>query len=257
MKRTLVTVLGSAALLVAVSPTAKADAFLSLQNGLITKSCNTSMAINVGTNCLIVDGFIGVVLGDSEINFSGSVGGYSVTAFKLANSQGAAFSQATTGQTEVANIAALATALTVSYAINNFALPAGSPLTLSASQSAVYASATVGSSQTFTGWGNALNTLAVVTGPPFSTTAVCSAPATAPPAQACATVGPAVLFPRVGNFALNGQQVINLNQGGSASYQSQIVVMPPNVVLELGSVVLLATGLFGLVGGRRFFRRNA
>ena len=47
MKRSLVTVLGSAALLVAVSPAAKADAFLSLQNQAVVPSCDNSTAAGV------------------------------------------------------------------------------------------------------------------------------------------------------------------------------------------------------------------
>src|SRR5262249_10555769 len=74
MKRALVTVLGSATLLVAFSPTAKADAFLSLQNGASLLSCNTSMAFSA-TNCGA--GF-SAVLGGNSISFLGSVGGYSI-----------------------------------------------------------------------------------------------------------------------------------------------------------------------------------
>ena len=44
MKRALASVFGSVALLVAVSSTAKADAFLSLQNGATLLTCNNSTA---------------------------------------------------------------------------------------------------------------------------------------------------------------------------------------------------------------------
>ena len=63
-KSTLVTVLGSAALLVAVSPTAKADAFLSLQNGATILSCDNSTAAGVAA-CL-ASGFT-TVLGANGI----------------------------------------------------------------------------------------------------------------------------------------------------------------------------------------------
>jgi len=257
MKRTLVTVLGSAALLVAVSPTAKADAFLSLQNGAITLTCNNSTAGGVAA-CLAA-GFT-TVLGGNGIAFAGAVGGYSVFDLSLtSNSPGTSgFAFATDSKTAISNISAGATALTVLFAVNNFALPAGSPLTLSASQAATFVSAAAGSSQNFIGWGNMLNTLGAGPGngvPDATPDCVNFAPA--PPTSACSSAGPPVVFTRVGNFAVNGREIINLNQGGTASFQGSLAVTPPTTVPEPGSIVLVATGLFGLVGGRRMFRRNS
>jgi hypothetical protein len=253
IRKTLVTVLGSATLLVAVSPTAKADAFLSLQNGALTLSCNTSIAFSA-VNCGA--GF-NAVLGGNSIGFFGTVGGYSVANLALAtNSPGnpdLAF--VTDTKTAVANVSAGATALTVLFAVNNFALPAGSFLIASASQSGTFADATAGSSQNFTAWANALNTLGAGPGNgTVVTTPNCVSTLNAPPAQACATQSNPVLFARTGNFALNGREIINLNQGGNASFTGTIAA---TAVPEPGSIVLVATGLFGLVGGRRVFRRKA
>ena len=255
MKRTLVTVLGSAAMVVAMSPAAKADAFLSLQNQAVVLSCINSTAAQVAA-CL-ANGFT-TVLGGNSISFAGTVGGYSVGDVTLAsNSPGGVFSFATDTKTNIQNLTAGATALVVSFAVNNFTLPAGSPLTLSASQAATFINATAGSSQAFAGWGNAANTLATATGTPV-VTPNCVNPATAPPVNACSAVGTPVLFARAGNFALSGQETINLNQGGIGNFQGSIAVTPPiSSVPEPGSLVLLATGLFGLVGGRRMFRRTA
>jgi hypothetical protein len=258
MKRKLVTVLGSAVLLVAVSPSARADAFLSLANGGTTLSCTNTTAAQV-VACAGL-GFVTAV-GSNVISFTGAVGGYQIVDVTLtANSPGtSAIGFATVTKTAVANISAGATALIVSFAVNNFALPAGTPLTLSASQSATFVSAAAGVSQAFTGWGNILNNL--LAGPGNGTpvtTPSCVNPAPAPPVNACSSVGVPVLFTRAGNFALNGQETILLNQGGVSSFQGSIAVTPPaSTVPEPGSIVLVATGLFGLVGGRRMFRRNA
>ena len=78
----------------------------------------------------------------------------------------------------------------------------------------------------------------------------------APPAQACSQQSSPVLFARSGNFALNGREIINLNQGGIANFTGAIVATPITTP-EPGSIILVATGLFGLVGGRRVFRRKA
>jgi len=257
MKRTLVTVLGSATLLVAVSPAAKADAFLSLQNGVITKSCDNSTA--VGVSACQAAGFT-TVLGGNSIGFLGTVGGYSVADLSLvSNSPGnSALAFATDTKSVVANISAGATALTVLFAVNNFALPAGSQLTASASQSGTFAAATVGSSQNFTAWANALNTLGAGPGNgTVVTTPLCVPAADAPPAQACSQQSNPVPFTRTGNFALNGREIINVSGSSSARFTGTIVATPPTAVPEPGSIVLVATGLFGLVGGRRVFRRKA
>ena len=257
MKRALASVFGSVALLVAVSSTAKADAFLSLQNGATLLTCNNSTAAGV-TACQAA-GFT-TVLGGSGIGFAGAIGGYMVFDLALtSNTPGnPLLAFATDTKTAVANLSGGATPLIVSFAVNNFALPAGSPLTLSAAQSATFLSSPAGNSQSFTGWGNVANTLATATGTAVATPN-CVNPAASPPANACSSAGVPVLFARAGNFALNGVETINLSQGGIANFQGGVVVTPPleQLVPEPASFVLMAAGLLALVGGRRVLRRKA
>ena len=254
MKRQLVMALGSAALMAAVSSTARADAFLSLNNGATTLSCNTSLAFNAG-NCGA--GFT-AVLGGSTIDFTGAVGGYALNDLRLGSNTPGTPVIGFVGDSKnlVGNVSAGATALTVSFAVNNFNLPAGSPLTLSAAQSATFIQAAAGTSQAFTGWGNSANTLATSTGTAV-VTPLCVNPAAAPPVNSCSEAGVPVLFTRSGLFALNGVEVINLNQGGVASFQGGIAVTPPTTVPEPGTYALMATGLLALVGGRRVMKRKA
>jgi len=252
MKRTLVTVLGSAALLFAVSPVARADAFLSLSNG-VTKSCNNSTAAGV-TACTAA-GFV-TSLGSNVISFSGSVGGYTVLDVTVSSNSpgtsGGAFALDT--KTQVQNISAGATALTVNFAQNNFSLPAGSPLTLAVSHSGTFVSATAGSQEAFMGFADAANGLVAGNGVAEGTPA-CVSPGGS--TSACAASGVPVNFTRAGAFGLNGSEVINLNQSINTTASFSASVNALNVVPEPGSLVLLATGFIGLVGGRRVWRRKA
>jgi hypothetical protein len=253
MKRTLVTVLGSAALLVAVSPVARADAFLSLTNG-VTKSCDNSTAAGV-TACTAA-GFT-TVLGANLISFTGSVGGYSVTDVTLnGNSPGSpAVAFAVDTKNTVTNLSAGATSLTVNFAINNFALPAGSPLALTASHSGTFTNGVTTDREAFMAWGNSANTLVVGSGV-AEAVPLCSSPGGAG-ATACAAAGLPVNFTRAGAFALNGSEVITLTQNPAVNASFTATVNAQNVVPEPGSLVLLATGFIGLVGGRRVWRRKA
>jgi len=251
MKRSLLTVLGSTALLVAVSPAARADAFLSLHNDATTLTCNNSTAAGV-TACTAA-GFTTAV-GSNIITFSGIVGGYNVGLVTLvANSPGtAALATATDTKTNATNLGSV-NPLQVAFAVNNFTLPGGNPLVLSASQSATFSTAAPLSSSAFTGFANAANTLAPGVGTADPTPA-CVNPVGAPPANACSSVGAPVLFVHGGAYAISGMEDINLNVGGTGNFTGTVDVSPTP---EPGSLVLLATGLIGVVGGGRRMRRRA
>jgi len=255
MKRTLVTVLGSAALLVAVSPAARADAFLSLSSNGVTVSCNTALAFNAG-NCGA--NFTAVANGN-QISFGALggviVGGYKVVSVDLTSNQpgNSAIAFAADTKSQVQNISANAgTMFTVNFAVNGYTAPNGTTLTLNTSQSGTFTNAGTTSSQAFSGAADAVgNSLTPMAGTTESTPNCVSTTA------ACSTVGSPTNFARTGNFALSGSQNITLLQGPNTQAGFTAQVNATNVVPEPGSLVLLATGFIGLVGGRRVWRRKA
>jgi len=72
-----------------------------------------------------------------------------------------------------------------------------------------------------------------------------------------ASVGVPVAFARIGRYALNDQETINLNQGGIGKFPGVDRGHAAKLSSGAGSLILLATGMFGLIGGRRMFRPNA
>jgi len=248
MKRTLIAGFGTAILVLSFSAPANASALLSLTNGATTVTCDNSQAFTA-TNCGA--GFT-TAANSNSISFSGTVGGYSVGNVNLnSNSPGSA-TLATTSDAKnfIQNISAGATTLTINFAENNFSLPAGSTLNLSASQSGTFSQATAGSNQNFTGFADGASNLLDVGGT-ASITPQCTNPAAAPPTQDCSTTGPVTQFARTSAlFAMSGTEVIALNQGGIANFTANVDVTP---TAEPASILLMSTGL---IAAARALRRR-
>jgi hypothetical protein len=254
MKKMLLAMVATVVLVLGYSPSAQADSFLSITVGATTISCNNSTTAGV-TACGTA-GFT-TSLASNVITIAGvSIGGYSISSIVLVGNQPGTPAQANAIDTKTAiTNNSGASPLVVQFASNNYSLPVGSPLTLSASQAGTFTVGKVGDTESFTGFGNAANTLAV-TGV-ADVTPNCALSVVAPPVNSCSTVGPTTPFARSGNFALAGMQQVNIAQGSTASFTATVAATPPATppVPEPSSVLLLGTGLIMLAGGRKLRRK--
>ena len=252
MNRKLLTVMGSTALLAVGGSTARADSFLSLNvNGTIV-TCNNSLAFTA-TNCGA--GFSTVANGN-VITFTGTVagvnfGGGGITGVQLAGNQpgGATQSFSTDTKSLITNTLAAVANVTVSFASNNFSLPAGTPMAFNGTQTLNFVGGTGTVTQNFTGFGDATNTLTPGTGS-SSVTPACVVNSAA---TSCASNGPTNTFARTGNYAMSGIETFALAQGQVINASGSVVA---TAAPEPTSLALLATGLFGLGGGVVRKRRN-
>jgi hypothetical protein len=257
MKKTVFAVFGAAALVLGMSSAAKASALLTLSNGGTTLSCNTSQAVVAGGNCdpafFAIGSNINGVAGDKITFLGGNVGGYNVSNVTLTGNQpGSSPSFALDTKTAVTNVSAGTSTLTVNFAENDYSLPLGSPLSLSASQSATFTVDPLAvDNEDFTGYGNSANTLAIAG--VADTTPNCKNPSPNPQSnqEACGTAGVPTTFSRSGNFALAGSESIHLAQGDTASFTATVDADAVPGVPEPASMFLLGTGLLGLAAKAR------
>jgi hypothetical protein len=217
------------------------------------------MAVVAGGNCdpafFAIGSNINGIVGDKVTFLGGNVGGYNISNVTLTGNQpGSAPSFALDTKTAVTNVSAGTSTLTVNFAENDYSLPAGSPLSLSASQSATFTvDPTSVDNEDFTGFGNSLNTLAIAGVP--DTTPNCKNPSPNPQnnQEACGTAGVPTTFARSGNFALAGQELIHLSQGDTASFTATVDADAVSAVPEPATLFMFGTGVAIL--GRRL-RKN-
>jgi hypothetical protein len=247
--------------MVVCSTNANADAILVLTDtsGGPAKSCNTSMAINVGTNCLIADGFIGAVLGANSIFFTGSIGGFTIVALNIGGNQPGTN---VAGNVLNSTFSVLHTAgtgnLQIDYGGNNFNLPAGPGLFLSGSASGTYGQSQATDVMNLQVWGRPDNALIIPGGGLGGATTTASCIPGAGLTTSCDTVTPEVGFVRLATpYALTARQIITQSTLDTlaASYDTSVAAnAQPTQVPEPASIVLLGAGLLLLATRRRAWK---
>jgi hypothetical protein len=256
MKRILTVSVMLVALFVAVyAPNAQAAAvmFISDSTGG-SANCDNSQAfsaVNSGA------GFL-TAANASSITFQGSVGGFSIERVLMIGNQPGTPVAANVLDAKFNILHTSGTGfLTIDFGGNNFTIPAGPGLFLSAATTASYGESQATDSLAFQAWGKADNTLTIPGG-----TATAVAPVCVPGAgltTACATVTADVGFVRGGGpFSLTGRQTITQSTSDTlgASYTATVAAnsQPTTQVPEPTSFVLLGAGLL-LLASRRLGKK--
>jgi len=257
MKRILLASLAVVIMLITLSPSAQADALLTITVNATTVSCNTSAAFTAA-NCGA--GFVAVA-GGSTVSFTGTVGGValgnaaqSIVGVQLTNNQPGSptFAFATDTKTVVNNTTGSTANVNIGFAVNGFMAP-NSPngLSLTAAQGVDVITSPTAVSESFTGFGNSANTL-IVGGTAASVTPLCTAPPGISTTCSTNTSASPTLFMSGVPFALAGNEVFSLANGAQVNAHASVAVSP---VPESSSLLLFGTGML-LIGGRRLRRKK-